>query len=414
MSTESILISNLQGIIGVYNNTPPKLLSGAAMDHLPVLNNAWILIRGGKVEDYGPMSTLPASIDAEWVDGAGRWLFPGFIDSHTHLVFAASREKEFEARIRGLSYQEIANQGGGILNSAKRLQETPEEVLYEDAAQRLDQLVRMGTTAIEIKSGYGLTLAAELKMLRVIQQLKNNFPVEIKSTFLGAHAVPKSYLDRSAYLADVLSWIPTIAQEGLSDYIDVFCETNYFSPDDAIAIIKAGAEHGLKAKIHANQLAISGGVQVGVNYNALTVDHLEQIGDSEIEALKSGTCLPVLLPGCSFFLGIPYAPARKLIDAGLGFAIASDYNPGTCPSGNMPFLLSLACTQLKLTPAEAFNATTINAAAALELTAGTICKQQDADLWLSTTLPSWECVPYYFGNGNNLVDRVMVKGQWYN
>ncbi len=415
----NILITNLKGIIGAYGGSVPRLLKGADQDQIPILTDAWLHIKDGKVAEMGKMQDgLPTetSLNREVHDGTGRWAFPGFVDSHTHLVFAGSREAEFEDRIRGLTYQEIAARGGGILNSAAKLQATPEDDLYLAACARLDQVIRMGTTAIEIKSGYGLTLADELKMLRVIRRLADNFPIRIKATFLGAHAVPRSFPDRATYLKDVLSWIPIVAAEGLADYVDIFCEANYFTIQDAAAVIETGAKHGLRAKIHGNQLAISGGVQVAVNHGALSVDHLEQIGEEEIESLKLGHTLPVLLPGCSFFIGIPYAPARKLLNAGLPVVIASDYNPGSCPSGNMPLLWSLACTQLRMTPAEAINAMTLNAAAALELedSHGSITLGRPANLWLSAPIPSWQFLPYHYGTGAQMVERVMVDGAWYN
>lgn len=412
----STLIYNLAGIVGFYHDTPLKLLRGKALDQLPILTNAWILIADGKVIGAGKMSDpLPEAIDQ--IDAGGtRWLFPGFVDSHTHLVFAKSREEEFEYRLRGLSYQEIAAKGGGILNSARVLQTTAEEELYHLAAKRLDQVIKAGTTAIEIKTGYGLSYEAERKMLMVIKKLKSEFPINIKATFLGAHAVPKEVKDKATYLQQVLQWMEQFHQAGLIDYVDIFCEQGYFSPEDALQLMDAASNLGLKSKIHGNQLTISGGVQAAVEANALTIDHLEMIGDAEISCLQSGTTLPVILPGCSFFLGIPYAPARKLIEADLPLVIASDFNPGTCPSGNMPLLWSIACTQLKLTPAEAFNAMTINAAAALELEhmAGSISTGLPANLWLSAPINSWQYIPYNYGFGADLVERVMINGVWYN
>lgn len=390
------------------------------MDQLSILPNAWLLIEEDKIAAIGTMdqgySHHAASLShvTEVVDAHGCYVFPGFIDSHTHLVHAGTRESEFEDRIRGLSYQDIANKGGGILNSAQKLQHATEDELYQEAAQRLEAVIKMGTTALEIKSGYGLSYEAERKMLIVIKRLKQNYPISIKATFLGAHAVPRSYPSKDAYFQDVLSWLPELHAQGLVDYVDIFCEQNYFSPEQASTLMLLATSLGLKSKIHANQLAVSGGVQAAVHAGALSADHLEQIGEEEILALQSGHTLPVLLPGCSFFLGIPYAPARKLINANLPVVIASDYNPGSCPSANPHFLLSLACTQLRMTPAEAINALTINAAAALELSdQGAIAPGNRASLWLSNQMPSVAYLPYSFGSGASMVDRVMINGQWW-
>lgn len=416
MHHSRILITNLAGIVGCYKQGhKPERLAGKALDQIPVVESGWITIADGQIADFGTMDACPDQQGYQIVDATGQWAFPGFQDSHTHLVFAGTRVGEFEDRIRGLTYQQIAAKGGGILNSAARLADTEEDELYHQSAKRLDQVIRMGTTTIEIKSGYGLSLDAELKMLRVIKRLKDTFPITIKATYLGAHAVPKHYNSKADYLNDVLDWMDEVASHQLADFVDIFCEQNYFSVEDARSIIRKGHQLGLRAKIHGNQLAVSGGVQVAVTEGALSVDHLEQITEEEIRVLKTGQTMPVLLPGCSYFINIPYAPARQLIDADLPVVLATDYNPGSCPSGNVPFLLSLACTQLRMTPAEALNAVTINGAAALglEKTHGGITVGQQADLWLSKPMPGWQNLMYDFGIGAQLVDRVMVNGQWY-
>lgn len=417
------LFTNIKGLVGAYTtNKVPSILAGADQAQLPVIHDAWLLVTDGVIAGFGSMAdgyhhhAAAMAHTTEVIDASGQFLLPGFVDSHTHLVFAGSREAEFEMRIQGLTYQQIAEKGGGILNSARAMASATEDELLEAAAYRLASLVKKGTVAIEIKSGYGLSYEAERKMLRVARRLAQLFPITIKTTFLGAHAVPKSYPDSDAYLADVLEWLPRLHAEGLVDYVDVFCEDRYFSPTQADAIMKAGAALGLPAKIHGNQLAVSGGVQVAVANGALTVDHLEQITDVEIEVLKGGKTLPVLLPGCSFFIGIPYGPARRLLDAGLPVVLASDYNPGSCPSGNIPFLLSLATTQLKMSTAEAINAVTVNGAAALELNQshGSIAVGRPANLILTAPMPSLSFLPYAFGQGAELIDKVMLNGEWFN
>jgi imidazolonepropionase len=346
-------------------------------------------------------------------DCDGALVLPSFIDSHTHIVFAASREEEFVMRIKGKSYEEIAAAGGGILNSAAKLQKMSEDDLFEEAFFRLRKLMSWGTGAIEIKSGYGLTVADELKMLRVIKRLKASVSIPVKATFLGAHAFPLAYKqNRSGYINLIIhEMLPQIAAEGLADYIDVFCDQGFFTPEETSELLIAAMQYGLKPKIHGNELGYTGGVQTAVKHNALSVDHLEYTGDAEIEALLNSNTMPVALPGCSFFLGIPYAPARKMIDAGLPVCLASDYNPGSTPNGRMGFVLSLACTQMKLTPEEAMNALTINAAYALELSHefGSITKGKRANLVITKKVNSLAYLPYSFGE--DLVENVLVDGK---
>jgi imidazolonepropionase len=346
----------------------------------------------------------------EVIDATGRLVLPAWCDSHTHLVFAAPREQEFADRIRGLSYEEIARRGGGILKSAARLNAMDEEELYEQSAQRLEQVVAQGTGAIEIKSGYGLCLEGELKMLRVIRRLKENSRVAIKSSFLAAHAYPVAYREnKPAYVQHIIEdMLPVVAGEGLADYMDVFCEKGFFGVEETERLLEAGWKYGLKPKIHANQLHHSGGVEVGVKHHALSVDHLECVGDAEIEALLTGNTMPTLLPGAAFFLGMHYQPARKIIDAGLPVCLATDYNPGSCPSGNVPLLLTIACTQLRMTPEEAVHSVTINGAAAMELEKelGTVRVGKKAHLIVTKPLHSLASIPYDYGNMP--VERVIL------
>lgn len=363
---------------GVYPEAP-SARRNQDLGILPCIENAWLLIKEGMVDSFGSMDSLPPldGLTAAWeleeiIDLANREVIPGFVDSHTHLVFAATREEEFQMRLMGKTYEEIAAAGGGILNSARKLQATPIEQLVESAATRMLDMIYQGVLAFEVKSGYGLTLEAELKMLEVVEQLRQHFPmIPIRSTFLGAHAVPKdvskdTYIDRL-----VTEWIPEVARQELADYCDVFCDKGYFTEQEAVRILTAGSEYGLLPRIHANELANSGGVQAAIATDCLSADHLEQITDYEIGLLQQSEVIPTALPGCSYFLGIPYAPARKMIAAGLPLAIASDFNPGTSPSGNPASMMSLACTQMKLQVAEAFNAMTINTAHALDL--DTLC-----------------------------------------
>jgi len=388
-------------------------IAGAEMAQMPTMHNAWLLIENGLIHSFGEMASMPEMHADETIDACGRLVLPAWCDSHTHLVFAAPREQEFEYRIKGMSYEEIARKGGGILNSARRLNETSEEALYDAAYERLLEVIGQGTGAIEIKSGYGLTTESELKMLRVIRKLKEKAPVPVKASFLAAHAYPLEYKnDHDAYIRLIIEeMLPRIAGEGLADYMDAFCEEGFFSVSDTDRLLEAGWKHGLKPKIHANQLHYSGGVQVGVKHHAVSVDHLECVGEAEIECLRNSNTIPTLLPGAAFFLGIQYQPARKIIDAGLPVCLATDYNPGTCPSGNVPLLLTMACTQLKMTPEEAVHAVTLNGAAAMELESelGTVAVGKKANLILTRKMNSLAYIPYDFGN--NPVHQMILGGK---
>lgn len=406
-----ILIENIKELLQVEEGKERLArVSGERMSALPSLKDSWLLIEDGLIHSFGSMDTIPAIQADEVIRGDGRMVLPAWCDSHTHLVFAAPREQEFVDRIKGLTYEEIARRGGGILHSARRLNETSEDQLFHDALKRLYDVMETGTGAIEIKSGYGLCLEGELKMLRVIRRLKEIAPIPIKASFLAAHAFPPEYReDHEGYLRTIIDdMLPRVIEEDLADYMDVFCEKGFFSVDETARLLEAGLKCGLKPKIHANQLHRSGGVQVGVEYGAVSVDHLESMGEEEIEALKASHTIPTLLPGAAFFLAMHYQPARMLIDAGLPVALASDYNPGSCPSGNMNLLLSLACTQLKMTPEEAINAQTINGAAALELhdRMGTIAVGKKASLILTKPVPSVAYLPYSFGE--QWIDRMII------
>lgn len=407
------LISNIKCLYGI-REQETGILAGPEMAQAPFLENAWLLVENAQIHSFGKMSELSDNQFDKKVNASDSLVFPAWCDSHTHLVFAAPREQEFEDRIKGLSYEEIARRGGGILNSARKLNAMDEQELYDQSLKRLYQVLAQGTGAIEIKSGYGLNTEAELKMLRVIRRLKENTQVSIKASFLAAHAYPVDFKEnKEGYIKLIIDeMLPLVAGEGLADYMDVFCEKGFFSVEDTEKLLEAGWKYGLKPKIHANQLHHSGGVQVGVKHKAVSVDHLECVGDEEIEALKSGTTMPTLLPAAAFFLGISYQPARRIIDAGLPVCLASDYNPGSCPSGNIPLLLTLACTQLKMTPEEAFNAVTLNGAAAMELQQelGSITPGKKANLILTQPMNSLAYIPYDFGN--NPVRQVMINGQW--
>ncbi len=406
------LFRNIKALIQVRSAEVTKL-SGDEMKSLPCIENAWLLIKDDRIADFGEMATCPQIEVDQNIDATGRFILPSWVDSHTHLVYAGNREQEFVDRINGLSYAEIANRGGGIVNSAKKLQATSEDELYLQAEQRLQEVMQLGTGAIEIKSGYGLTTEAELKMLRVIKKLSDNYPITIKSNFLAAHALPPEFKDKqSAYIDKIIDeMLPQVAQEGLADYIDIFCEQGYFTVEDTHRILEAGKKQGLRGKIHVNQFHAIGGIQVGVKHDVLSVDHLEVMRDEDIDALKNSNTMPVALPSCSLFLSIPYAPGRKMIDAGLPLALASDYNPGSTPSGNMNLVVSLACIKMRLTPEEAINAATINAAYALDLsdTHGSITKGKKANLLLTKPIPSYGFLPYAFGSNN--LEQVFLNGK---
>ena len=407
----SILIHHIRELVGL-RPTPAGPLRGAALGELSTISDAFLLIEGDRIAAFGPMSEAPPRADLS-IDANGQLLFPAWVDSHTHLVFAGSREGEFEDRIRGLSYEEIAARGGGILNSAARLQDTPEEELVEQALNRLQEVIGYGTGAIEIKSGYGLTVAAELKMLRVIRRLKELSPLPIRATFLGAHAVPKAFRDlREGYLCLVIDeMLPRIAGEGLADYIDVFCEKIAFSPAEMDRILEAGQRYGLRPKVHVNQFFSLGGIPTAVARNALSVDHLEVVGGADMEVLRDSPTIATLLPSAPFFLNDHYPPARQLIDNDIAVALATDFNPGSTPSGRMPFVLSLACIKMRMSPAEAVNAATINGAFALELEAdyGSIAVGKKANLFLTKPIPSVGYLPYAFGS--DLVETVVLNGE---
>lgn len=390
-----------------------RLLKGKEMRELPVLENAWLLVENGQIFDFGKMDEIPHFEEVREIDASGKILLPGWIDSHTHLVYAGNREQEFVDRINGLTYEEIASKGGGILNSAKKLQETSEEDLYLQSAKRLEEVMQMGTTAIEIKSGYGLTTDAELKMLRVIKKLKDNYPLPIRATFLGAHALPKEYKKNKESYLDLLTqeMMPKIAEDKLAEFVDIFCEKGYFSVEDTHKVLSAGKKHNLIPKIHVNQFNSIGGIKAAVEHGALSVDHLEELTPEDIQVLKGSDTLPVALPSCSFFLGIPYTPARKILDAELPLAVATDYNPGSTPSGNMNLVVSLACIKMKMNPEEAINAATVNAAYAIGLseTHGSITKGKAANLILTKEIPSYGFLPYSFGA--NHIDKVYINGK---
>jgi len=409
-----IILKNIKELVGI-SHSGALLKKGSEMNHLSTIQNAFLTIENGVIKSFGEMTdlSLTENENSTIIDAKNKLVFPSWCDSHTHLVFAAPRDEEFVDRINGLSYQEIALKGGGILNSAKKLQETSEDDLYESAMDRMREIIKLGTGAVEIKSGYGLTVEAELKMLRVIKRLKQNSPLTIKANFLGAHAIPENYKEkREGYINLIINkMIPIIKSEGLAEYIDVFCETNYYTPQETDRILKAGIAIGLKPKIHVNQFTTIGGIQTGINNNALSVDHLEVVNKEDIEALKKSETMPTLLPSCSFFLGIPYAPAKELIENNLPIALASDYNPGSTPSGNMNFVISLACIKMKLTPEQAINAATINSAYAMGISdkLGSIEVGKKANVFISKEINSYAFLPYSFGS--NLIETVILNGE---
>ena len=406
------LFTNIKELLQI-REASVAFVAGADMNILPTIKNAFLLVEEGRIAAFGPMETCPTLAGKEVVDATGKMLLPSWCDSHTHLVYAGNREEEFKDRINGLSYEEIANKGGGILNSAKTLQATSAESLYQQSKVRLEEVMRLGTGALEIKSGYGLTPEAELKMLRVIKRLQEETSIPIKATFLAAHALPEAFKsNKMGFLRNMLNEVlPVLKAEDLASAIDVFCETGYFSPEDTAEILQAAQAYGLVPKIHVNQFNAIGGVAVGVQFNARSVDHLEILTDADVAVLQGSKTMPVALPGCSFFLGIPYTPARKIIAAGLPLALASDYNPGSAPSGNMNFIVSTACIHMKMTPEEAINAATINGAYAMELEeeVGSITVGKKANLILTKALSSFTVLPYAFGSSN--IKQVYINGK---
>lgn len=406
------LIININELLQVRDSSILKV-SGDEMKVLPTIKNAYLIIENDLIADFGSMDDVPKLNPDKIIDAKGKIILPSWCDSHTHIVYAGNREQEFVDRINGLSYEEIANRGGGILNSAQKLNETSEEELYNQSKIRLEEVMRLGTGAVEIKSGYGLTFDGELKMLRVIQRLSKEYPITIKATFLGAHAFPLEFKENRKGYIDLMinKMLPEIASTNLADFIDVFCETGYFTVEEMEQIIEAGIRFGLKPKIHVNQFNSIGGIQAGVKYNALSVDHLEIMNPEDIEALKNTETMPVALPSCSYFLGIPYTPAREMLAAGLPIALATDFNPGSTPSGNMNFVVSTACIKMKMTPEEAINAATINGAYAMGIseTHGSISIGKKANLIITKPISSFYQLPYAFGS--NLIDSVLIEGE---
>lgn len=411
-----LLLENIKELVQV-EDEPVPYKSGRQMAEVKTIKDAFLIIRDELIQDFGPMSKLKDVYKDDdllvEIDCANRLVYPSYCDSHTHLVYPASREKEFVDRIRGLSYEEIARRGGGILNSSKLLHETSDEQLYYRAMERVVEIMKSGTGAVEIKSGYGLNTKDEIRMLKIIKWVKETAPVCIRSTFLGAHAVPAEYKNNvSAYVDLVINeMIPQVAAEELADFIDVFCDKGFFSVEDTERILMAGLKHGLRPKLHANELGFTGGVQTGVKYNALSVDHLEFMGQEEIEALKGTETMPTVLPGAAFFLGMQLAPVREMIEAGLPVALASDYNPGSSPSGNMNFISSLGCINYKMLPEEVINATTINTAYAMGISdrLGSFARGKIANLFITSEMPGIAYLPYSFGS--NLVETVILNGE---
>ena len=406
------LISNIKTLVGIDTELKPRL-QGAEMSRLGQMDDAWLLVEDGRIASFGLMADWAARgvhVDVE-VDAAGGMVLPSWCDPHTHIVYAGSREAEFVDKIRGMSYAEIARRGGGILNSADLLHTMSEDQLYEQAVARAREMMLKGTGCIEIKSGYGLNPDDELKMLRVIRRMKETLPVRIVSTFLGAHAVGRQYTQPEYVDLIVNEMIPEVGRQRLAEYIDVFCDTGFFTPEETARILEAGAQWGMQPKIHADELASSGGVEVGVAHRALSVDHLESMADEQIETLRGSVTMPTALPGTSFFLNMPFAPARKMIDAGLGVAVASDYNPGSTPSGDMKFVVSLACIKLRLLPEEAINAATINSAYAMGLSRdyGSIAVGKVANFFITQPIPSVSFIPYAYTTP--IVSRVFLKGK---
>ena len=413
MSNSNIIITNIKELVGIL----PKnklVLCGKEMNEFSILKNAFIEVQEDKIQSFGSMKDLKLKDSQNLFDSNGGTVLPSWNDSHTHLVFAKSREKEFIDKINGLSYEKIAKKGGGILNSAIHLEKISEEILFENSKQRLENIIKLGTGAIEIKSGYGLSIEGELKILRTIKRLKETFDIEIKSTFLGAHALPKKYINnRKKYLDLIINeMLPNIHKEGLADYIDVFCETNYFNIDELDRILNAGAKFNLKPKVHVNQFTSIGGIQKAIEHKAISVDHLEIMEENDYNALRNSSTIATLLPSCSFFIDIPYAPARKLMDKNIPFALASDLNPGSSPNGNMNLVNSLACIKMKILPEAVINASTINGAYAMEISnlTGSITVGKQANLIITKPIESYPYLFYSFGE--NCIERTMVKGKW--
>ena len=405
------LFFNIKELIQIRDQSVDKI-AGASMKELPCIKNAFLRVNNERIEDFGSMAELKDFNADQVIDARGQSILPAWCDSHTHIVYAGNREKEFVDRINGLSYEEIASRGGGILNSAKKLQDSSEQDLFEQSSQRLEDIMRLGTGAVEIKSGYGLTTESEIKMLKVIKSLASSYPITVKATFLGAHAFPMEFRNNQDDYVKLIceKMIPEIAKLQLAEFIDVFCEAGYFNVEQTEKILKAGKKVGLIPKIHVNQFNSIGGVQIGVANEALSVDHLEIMEQEDINVLKGTSVMPVALPSCSYFLSIPYTPARKLMDEGLPVALATDFNPGSTPSGNMNFVVSTACIKMKMTPEEAINAATINGAYAMGIsdTHGSITKGKFANLIITKDIPSYHFIPYAFGS--NLIEKVMIKG----
>ncbi len=408
-----ILFKNIKQLLQIREPELRKV-SGEEMGVLPYIENAFLLTENERIVDFGSMDAIPETYADLTVDASGKMLLPAWCDSHTHLVYAGNREGEFVDRIRGLSYEEIASRGGGILNSARQLESTSEEEIFEQSAKRLEEIMRLGTGAVEIKSGYGLSTQSELKMLRVIRRLAETYPIEIKGTFLGAHAIPETFRDAPEEYVNLIcdEMIPQVAESQLAEFIDVFCEKGYFTVEQTERIMEAGKAKGLVPKIHVNQFNSIGGIQAATRSEALTVDHLEVMTEQDFQDLEKSEVMPVALPSCSYFLSIPYTPGREIIDRGMALAIATDFNPGSTPSGNMNFAVSTACIKMRLTPEEAINAATLNGALAMNLSEshGSITKGKIANLILTKEIPTYGFLPYSFGS--DLIDRVMLKGQF--
>jgi len=413
----NFLVINIKELMQA-EERPRTWISGKQMSKVKSVRDAFMYVEGGRIIDFGPMKNLCNKGDRYQImsnfiiDASDKFVFPSFCDSHTHLVYAGSREKEFVDKINGLSYEEIAKRGGGILNSAKLLHQTSEDDLFEQSAERIREIIMLGTGAVEIKSGYGLNTEDEIKMLRVIRRLKDKFDIKIMATFLGAHSIPMEYRENSDEYVDIIlnEMLPLIAAEDLADFIDVFCDKGFFTPEQTARILMAGLKHGLRGKIHANELDHSGGIETGIKYSALSVDHLEFTSDDDIKKLLESDTMPTVLPGSAFFLGLSHAPVRKMMDAGLPLALASDYNPGSSPSGNMKLIMSLACILFKMTPEEALNATTINSAYAMGIGElyGSICPGKFANFFITKPMSSFEFFPYSFGS--NMIESVYLNG----